>query len=104
MHGFPSGSSFPLQGVRTMLSNSWQGIVARLFPSSRRKSRTWANRRRQRGPVLERLEERLAPASTFYVDNTPTIVGPGADAFTPNGGDQTPVSNLTLGVNLFTTI
>src|SRR3954452_23501589 len=50
-----------------MLPPSWQSLVARLFPAFRQKSRTRANRRRQRGPLLERLEERLAPAISYQV-------------------------------------
>src|SRR5262245_59926520 len=51
---------------------------------------------------LERLEDRLAPATTRWVDNTP---GTGDTEFTATGGTQAaslPV--LTLGVDLFTTI
>ncbi len=52
---------------------------------------------------LESMEDRITPAA-LWVDNTPFIAGPGADVFTPNGGDQTLTTGLTLGTNLFTTI
>ncbi len=85
--------------------------IQKLFGKSRssaRKShggRKKEQNRRRSSPRLENLEDRIAPASTFYVDNT-NIGGPGAGAgmFTPNGGTQTPVSGLTLNTNLFTTI
>ncbi|MEX2174318.1 MAG: dockerin type I domain-containing protein, partial [Pirellulaceae bacterium] len=42
--------------------------------------------------------------ATFYVDNSPTLAGPGADAFTATGGTQANVGGLTVGTDLFTTI
>src|SRR5262249_33047436 len=52
----------------TMLSDSWQGIAVRLFPSRRqknRKNRRSPNQSRKATPVLERLEERTMPAVTL---------------------------------------
>jgi uncharacterized repeat protein (TIGR01451 family) len=54
--------------------------------------------------MVENLEHRRLLA-TFYVDNSATgAAGAGNGTFTPSGGDQTAVSGLTLGTNLFTTI
>jgi len=60
-------------------------------------------RRLGRRLQVESLEERRLLA-TLYVDNTPTLGGPGADVFTASGGDQVNAGGLTLGTNLFTTI
>src|SRR5688572_27099448 len=74
----------------------------------RQMTRAWsappaAPRSMRRRLLAQGLEDRLAPA-ILYVDSTPTIVGPGNDSFTANGGTQSSVSNLTLGTNLFPTI
>jgi uncharacterized repeat protein (TIGR01451 family) len=83
-----------------LLQNVGNSLVSRRAPRSPKHRRSDFLTR----PMVENLEHRRLLA-TFYVDNTAIgAAGAGNGTFTPNGGDQTAVSGLTLGTNLFTTI
>src|SRR5207253_6862413 len=82
----------------------WRSLVgqrrgkASLRPMPRRLGGRWAQAR----PHLERLEDRVVPATTRWVDNTPGTAG---TEFTASGGTQpASVPGLTPGVTLFSTI